>query len=75
MLELFFLESFIVIVVCQLIFPTSTDGFYTHFTGLGVLFQFYPPELFSSDVYHTIFVGCRPILVSVTICKSFVAGF
>lgn len=54
----------------QLIFPTSTDGFYAHFTGLGVLFQFYPPELFSSDIYHTIFVGCRPILVSVTIFEA-----
>lgn len=56
--------SFVMTALPQLLFPTSTDGFYTHFTGLGVLFQFFPPELFSSDVYHTIFVGCRPILVS-----------
>lgn len=57
----------------QLIFPTSTKGFYTHFNGLGVLFQFYPPDLFSSDVYHTIFVGCRPILVSSVVYESFIA--
>lgn len=50
-----------------MIFPTSTGGFDAHYTGLGVLLQFYPPELFSSDIYHTIFVGCRAILVSVTI--------
>lgn len=66
-----FWRSFVIIIIRQLISPTSNDGFYAHFTGLGVLFQFYPPELFSSDVYHTIFVGCRPILVSATILGTF----
>lgn len=67
--------SLVIIPICQLMFPTSSAGLFAHFAGFNALVKSYPPDLFSSDLFHAIFVGCRPILVSFMMFGSLAAVF
>lgn len=66
--------SLVIIPICQLMFPTSSAGLFAHFAGFNALVKSYPPDLFSSDDFHEIFVGCRPILVSFMMFGSLAPG-
>ncbi|ORY18200.1 hypothetical protein BCR34DRAFT_504920 [Clohesyomyces aquaticus] len=50
------------LAMVELMLPTSDEAFQAHFRGLGALINLYCPELFSSNQFHAIFVGCRPVL-------------
>ncbi|KAH7345807.1 hypothetical protein BKA66DRAFT_434053 [Pyrenochaeta sp. MPI-SDFR-AT-0127] len=56
--------AIVCLAMVELMLPTSDDGGLTHVGGLGALMNLFPPEVFSSNGLHAIFVGCRPILVS-----------
>ncbi|KAF2798721.1 hypothetical protein K505DRAFT_296009 [Melanomma pulvis-pyrius CBS 109.77] len=55
--------AIICLAMVELILPTSDDSVHKHFRGLDALIQSYPPEPFSSDMLHALFVGCRPVLL------------
>lgn len=50
----------------QLMLPESQSNTLTHFGGLGALINMYSPEVFETGDFHVIFVGCRPVLVSIS---------
>lgn len=44
-------------------FPNSAIAFTAHVNGIGNLLQTQRVEQYRSGVFHTLFVGFRPILV------------
>lgn len=51
------------LAMTELLLPTSNEATYAHCKGLGALMSSYPPDLFDSDNFHFVFVGCRPVLL------------
>ncbi|KAH7118020.1 hypothetical protein B0J11DRAFT_537302 [Dendryphion nanum] len=55
--------AIVCLAMAELLLPTSNEAMYAHCRGLSALLGSYMPELFSSDSFHSIFVGCRPVLL------------
>lgn len=53
-----------VLTPVQSLVPTSNDGYKTHLRGVAAMVQSRGPDVFRDGVAHLLFVGVRPLVVS-----------
>ncbi|KAF2738349.1 hypothetical protein EJ04DRAFT_62686 [Polyplosphaeria fusca] len=51
------------LAISELTMGNSIEGFLSHASGFSALIEFCPPEWFTFNTFHFIYVGCRPILL------------
>ncbi|KAI9037534.1 uncharacterized protein KD926_000254 [Aspergillus affinis] len=64
------------LAVTDIIIPKLESGWMTHVKGLGDIAEHLGPEPFSSGIWHTLFIGFRPLLLISSILnrrKTFLA--
>ncbi|KAH7063718.1 hypothetical protein B0J12DRAFT_178756 [Macrophomina phaseolina] len=63
--RVFSIETFAAVgclAMTELTLSSPGDRMLGHLAGLNALLKSCPPEMFSSGMFHSIFVGCRPVL-------------